>query len=296
MNRVESALTTILIRYTYGFHRNECTMTWNNFMTLSSMSKTSVQRGTKEVIKRGYFKNSGSKWYITDGTKMIPKGYQNDTSDGTKMIPERYQNDTNIGTKMIPHTNKANKGEIKSVNKGSSHTPSHFSRFDALNQHKTPDLLALEKVIKGIVMNPADTVTINDIACLAERENITPAQIVRWFGEGATFWYEVSFGKSNGLPPYARNILNELKAAQRWEQSGAKIAESGEGKELEAIWQVVVNAARMGEFSFQDSRVKKAVQKTGWGNIRTMTNMHQKQVKSTFIANYKELQHANGTQ
>ena len=67
METAELRCTLVLIRETYGYHRQATKLTYDDFLRLTTIkSKATIGAGLKAVARRGYFKRGGqrSQWLI----------------------------------------------------------------------------------------------------------------------------------------------------------------------------------------------------------------------------------------
>jgi hypothetical protein len=95
--------------------------------------------------------------------------------------------------------------------------PKHLQGFNAMWQESLPpQLVSRAEIIKRMVRNPADIENIQAAAALSLDLGITDQQLFDWFAPNATYWFTISHGRKDKLPPYAKNILSELAGALAW--------------------------------------------------------------------------------
>lgn len=73
MSKAELKVTIAIVRHTYGYHKNECKLTFSELEELTGMSRGGVAAGVKSVVERGFFVHSGSAWavYSVDQNSLV---------------------------------------------------------------------------------------------------------------------------------------------------------------------------------------------------------------------------------
>ena len=109
--------------------------------------------------------------------------------------------------------------------------PAHIRGFNAMYaERKSPAQSAMEQMIAGIVRNPTNREGIADAALLAVGFDLSTQDVSEFFGDGSVFWYQVSHGQRDHMPPYAKNIETELRAAVKWRRDGSRLPTPPNGK------------------------------------------------------------------
>ena len=143
------------------------------------------------------------------------------------------------------------------------------------------------EAVKSVVCNPQDVKTIRLVANDAIGYDLEPEDIISLFGENS-YWYQVSFGR-DGKPPYAKNVLNELRAAVMWRNEQANKPPEQDDDLVSKLFQQIKEFAR-GRLSKSevDPRAQAAVARDTalYYDIKNnLTNQNERFVYDRFKAN-----------
>lgn len=133
-----------------------------------------------------------------------------------------HEQNVHVVNKSVHHVNTHNRYVNNLLNNQECvHTdaplPKHLRGFNAMWQESQPPALAnRQTLIAALSRNPTDRENINAAAALSLDLEITDEQIKTWFGTNGNYWYTISHGRKDHLPPYAKNILSELAGALAW--------------------------------------------------------------------------------
>ena len=113
MGEAESKLTAVLVRLTYGYHRQDVKLKWDEMETLAKISRGGLSIAMKAVEKRGFFRRGRlSMWYVNSSNSELNKVQE--VGDSTKSEPIESVNSSGFeldkSTKSEPlHSYKENK-------------------------------------------------------------------------------------------------------------------------------------------------------------------------------------------
>lgn len=107
MSDAELRVTTALIRQTYGYRREKCSMTYADFRSWGIASDQTVDKGIKAVLKRGFFQRGPgrSEWIIGENSTDFVENNSTESVETTESVESAENNSTktveNISTKSV---------------------------------------------------------------------------------------------------------------------------------------------------------------------------------------------------
>jgi hypothetical protein len=69
MSDIESRLTAVLVRETFGWHRKECRLTWEDMVHKTGMSRGSIAKAMVAVVERGFFLRTWKSNWVVNSSK-----------------------------------------------------------------------------------------------------------------------------------------------------------------------------------------------------------------------------------
>ncbi len=88
MGEAESRLTAVLVRLTYGYHKQEVKLTYNAMQEATGLSRGGVSNATNAVIERGFFRRGNKSMWFADSLLSRPKS----TSETDEIVYSVDQN------------------------------------------------------------------------------------------------------------------------------------------------------------------------------------------------------------
>lgn len=154
MSEIESKLTAVLVRETYGRQSDDTRLTWDMMQELTGMSRASVGRAMDMVEQRGFFfRGRKSTWTATLPNSSMAanssRGELNDGSNSSSGEPNGSSNssrgeldDSSRGEPSSIKEKKAPKGAKKKKARASRPTPPDHPVWELPEPLKTADFEA----------------------------------------------------------------------------------------------------------------------------------------------------------
>lgn len=97
MGEAESKLTAVLIRLTYGYHRQEVKLKWDEMETLAKISRGGLSIAMKAVEKRGFFRRGRlSMWYVNSSEFELNKVQELDNSSNSELNEDENSSNSEL--------------------------------------------------------------------------------------------------------------------------------------------------------------------------------------------------------
>lgn len=195
MNEAELKLTAVLIRLTYGYHKESVKMTYDDMMKAANLSRGGVSNAIDDIGKRGFFRRGNkSTWYVNSLLSRL-----NDTEEEVYSVD---QNSLPSELKSIDESlpSRPNKPIYKESNSKESKKENNI--YDPMLEAIQPIRTALNAIIQRQSDAPGfdDSLFIESSEILFGRD-ATPAD-VQAFGEWWTTngWHDDT--------PVLKNVIN----------------------------------------------------------------------------------------
>ena len=188
-------------------------------------SMSQLRRVIRSLLDSGYIIRANLNthgydrtWWYTVCDEKLPTNAIVETdkcnvSESTNAMSASQQMHSLENSTTIPKT--TTKTTTKS--KSNTHTPAHFQAFEQQATGYTEIERPYVDVLKTFVRDPYKTVKIKELIETAIGFGLEPDDLQRMFGDRDGFWYVVSYGKKDGLPPHVQNVINDLRTAVQWE-------------------------------------------------------------------------------
>ncbi|MBE2223144.1 MAG: replication protein [Anaerolineae bacterium] len=139
MGEVESRLTAVLVRQTFGWHRKECELTWDDMVRLTGMSRGSVAKAMDAVDERGFFRRGRkSKWAVNSAFDELFKVQNVDYSSNYELNEEQEVVDESSNFELS-EVDESSKFELSEVDESSKF------ELPSFKQKKTPTVSKKQK-------------------------------------------------------------------------------------------------------------------------------------------------------
>lgn len=199
MESSEARVTIVMIRNTFGFHRNEFKLSIDKLAAAAGISHNSAKSGAELAEKRGTFKRSNpygqgeAEWELVVGDQQLTPS----TID--PLPPQPLVG----GDQPLTHSI-----EVKESIKESKEI------LNQLPKPKSAQQLMIESLcsVMGLEVN-LNASRVSRLASELVKMTVTPAQIQSAYGAGDTWWYKDDWRGKRGQKPTESAIRETLNSA-----------------------------------------------------------------------------------
>ena len=299
----EFKIIAAVARQSLGWQCGGVVLSLSDFQELTGMSRPSVTSNIEKAIKSGFItQEEHGQGYVyrcvaSKETLLVkhPEQLRIFTSDSKETLPEQERNFTSSGKETLPATSSPKEEKVITVEESNAPAPVHFQAFEAQANGYSKTEQPYAEVIAKIVRNPQKTAEVKDLVAMAIGFDLKPNDLWDLFGDKKSFWYLVSHGKKDGLPPYIANIVSDLKTAILWQkQQASKPQEQDENLILELFEQVKAFARGKLSKDKVDPRAQAAVAKDTalYYDIKNnLTNQNERFILDRFKGNLSYVHH-----
>jgi phage replication O-like protein O len=95
MSEAELKLTMAIVRVTYGYHKEDARMTWDDMCNDTGLSRPAVGRAIDAIENRGFFKRGRrSMWSVNSNKLLLNKGANSNNSElNEQVVTDENSND-----------------------------------------------------------------------------------------------------------------------------------------------------------------------------------------------------------